>query len=199
MADNVAITAGVGTAIAADDVSSVFFQKIKLDVGGDGATVPVIGGASASGLLPVGGKAVRIAQTPTVGGAAYVAKDAVGALLTFANAARVSGGSITVDSVTVIDKSASMLSLDLYLSAATFTAPTDSSAFDPTDAELLDCIGVIPITTWADFNDNSIATRTNIGLTAVLTGTSLFGALVARSGGSLTDGDVTVTVTVTQN
>ena len=35
MADNVAITAGTGTAIAADDVSSVFYQKIKLDVGGD--------------------------------------------------------------------------------------------------------------------------------------------------------------------
>ncbi len=34
MADNVAITAGTGTAIAADDVSSVYYQKIKLDVGG---------------------------------------------------------------------------------------------------------------------------------------------------------------------
>ena len=35
MADNVAITAGSGTNIAADDVSSVFYQKVKLDVGGD--------------------------------------------------------------------------------------------------------------------------------------------------------------------
>ena len=29
MADNVAITAGSGTSIAADDVSSVFYQKVK--------------------------------------------------------------------------------------------------------------------------------------------------------------------------
>lgn len=41
MADNVAITAGTGTAIAADDVSSVFYQKVKLDYGADGATAPV--------------------------------------------------------------------------------------------------------------------------------------------------------------
>lgn len=45
MSDNVAITAGSGTNIAADDVSSVFFQKVKLDVGGDGASVPLVGTA----------------------------------------------------------------------------------------------------------------------------------------------------------
>jgi hypothetical protein len=199
MADNVAITAGAGTAVAADDVSSVYYQKVKLDVGGDGATVPVIGGASASGLLPVGGKCVAISQTPTIGTGAYVAKDAVGGLLEFANAARVSGGSITVDTVVVVDKAQVMLILDLVLFNVTLTAPTDSSVFDPTDAELATCIGVVPITTWADFSDNSMATRANIGLTGVLNGTSLFGVLVARSGGSLTNGDITVIVTVTQN
>jgi hypothetical protein len=41
MADNVAITAGSGTSIAADDVSSVYFQKVKLDIGGDGVSSPV--------------------------------------------------------------------------------------------------------------------------------------------------------------
>lgn len=35
MADNVLITAGSGTSIAADDVSSVYYQKIKLDVGAE--------------------------------------------------------------------------------------------------------------------------------------------------------------------
>jgi len=47
MADNVAVTAGVGTAIAADDVGSVFFQKIKLDLGTDGASAPALAGAGA--------------------------------------------------------------------------------------------------------------------------------------------------------
>ena len=92
-----------------------------------------------------------------------------------------------------------MLSIDLVLFNATISAPTDSSPFDPTDAELLTCVGVISITTWADFNDNSVASRFSLGLTANLAGTSLFGALVARSAGTLTNGDIQVAVTITQN
>lgn len=54
MADNVAITAGSGTAIAADDVSSVYFQKIKVDIGGDGVSVPLDGGQEAmAASIPV--------------------------------------------------------------------------------------------------------------------------------------------------
>lgn len=199
MADNVPITAGTGTNIAADDVSSVFYQRIKLDAGDDGATSPVVDKAVPTVLLPTGGKAVAITQVPTVGTAAYVAKDAVGGLLTFANAARASGGSIVVDAVCVVDKSQSMGSMELVLFNVTLTAPTDSSVFDPTDTEILTCVGVVPITIWSDFNDNSVATRSGLGLTAVLAGTSLFGVLVARSGFSLTNGDIQVMVTVTQN
>jgi len=47
MADNVAVTAGTGTAIAADDVSSVFYQKVKLDLGTDGVSAPALAGAGA--------------------------------------------------------------------------------------------------------------------------------------------------------
>lgn len=36
MADNVAITAGSGTSIAADDISSVFYQRVKIARGTDG-------------------------------------------------------------------------------------------------------------------------------------------------------------------
>lgn len=54
MADNVAITAGSGTNIAADDVSSVYYQKVKLDGGGDGATTPILAGnGTAAGALRV--------------------------------------------------------------------------------------------------------------------------------------------------
>jgi hypothetical protein len=38
MADNVAVTAGSGTSIASDDISSVQYQRIKLVSGGDGIT-----------------------------------------------------------------------------------------------------------------------------------------------------------------
>jgi len=47
MADNVPITAGAGTNIAADDVSSVFYQRVKLSLGADGVAVDAVAGAGA--------------------------------------------------------------------------------------------------------------------------------------------------------
>lgn len=49
MADNVAITAGAGTTIAADDISGVLYQRTKLAWGVDGSAVD----ASATNPLPV--------------------------------------------------------------------------------------------------------------------------------------------------
>lgn len=59
MADNIAITAGEGTAVAADDVGSVFFQKIKLDLGTDGATAPALAGA---GVVATGVQRITLAS-----------------------------------------------------------------------------------------------------------------------------------------
>lgn len=47
MADNVAVTAGSGTNIAADDISSVFYQRVKLSLGADGSAVDAVAGAGA--------------------------------------------------------------------------------------------------------------------------------------------------------
>ncbi len=55
MADNVNITQGTQTAVATDDVSSVHFQKVKLDVGGDGVSVPF---TNTIGTLQVGTVAI---------------------------------------------------------------------------------------------------------------------------------------------
>lgn len=49
MADNVAITAGSGTAIAADDIASVWHQRVKLSLGADGSAVDAVAGAGAVG------------------------------------------------------------------------------------------------------------------------------------------------------
>lgn len=43
MADNVPITPGAGANIATDDVGGVQFQKMKIDMGGDGVSVPLVG------------------------------------------------------------------------------------------------------------------------------------------------------------
>lgn len=54
MADNVAISAGTGTNIATDDVSTIHYQKIKIDGGGDGVSTPITAGQQTmANSLPV--------------------------------------------------------------------------------------------------------------------------------------------------
>lgn len=64
MADNIAITAGTGTTVATDDVGGVQYQKIKIDVGGDGASAAL----STSNPLPVSdaGGSLTVDGTVTV-------------------------------------------------------------------------------------------------------------------------------------
>jgi hypothetical protein len=47
MADNIAITAGSGTTVAADDISSVFYQRVKVSLGAEGSATDALGGAGA--------------------------------------------------------------------------------------------------------------------------------------------------------
>lgn len=143
----------------------------------------------------------RISATPTISaGSAYAAGDAVGGLLTFANAARTSGGTITVQTVVIIDKDQELAPLELVLFDRTFTATADNAAFDPSDADLANVVGVVKVSDYSSFNDNSVATRSGIGLAAKLDGTSLFGQLVVRSAPTYTaDSDITVIVQVVQD
>lgn len=54
MADNVPISAGVGTSVATDDVGGVHYQRIKLDGGADGVATPIVAGQqSMASSLPV--------------------------------------------------------------------------------------------------------------------------------------------------
>lgn len=200
MADNVAITAGAGTSIATDDVSSVHYQVIKLDAGGDGASARVIDQAVPTVLVPTGGKVIRLTATPTITAGAYVANDAVGGLLTFANAARSSGGSIIIEGITIVDEASQAAALELVLFDQTFTNTADNAAFDPTDADLANVIGVIAVSTYYTFTDNSVATRFGLGLACKLSGTSLFGQLLTRGAPTyVATDDITVILHVTQN
>ena len=47
MADNIAVTEGAGKDVATDDVGGKQYQRIKLDLGTDGATAPALAGAGA--------------------------------------------------------------------------------------------------------------------------------------------------------
>ncbi len=205
MADNVPITAGVGTSVATDDVGGVHYQRMKLHTAEADSAEPIGDtdfGASRALWVDPRPAVTRIQQTPTVSTTpAYTAKDAVGGLLTFANAARVSGGSIRVAAVQMVDKAQQMKDYDLVLFDRTVTAPTDNAAFDPTDTELGYVVGVVPLGGWTDFNDNAVC-HVPCNIVAELNGTDLFGVLVSRSATGPTfvaTSDVVVTVTVEQH
>ena len=60
MADNVSIpTAGTAAAIAADDIASVLYQRVKLSLGADGSAVDAVAGA---GVVGTGVQRVTLAS-----------------------------------------------------------------------------------------------------------------------------------------
>jgi hypothetical protein len=150
-------------------------------------------------------KTKTISVTPVVTAAgAYTAGDALGGLLTFANAAEKGRGSGVVQTVILIDNDVEEDATELHLFNQTFTATADNAAFDPSDADLANYVGSINVSagSYTAFTDNSVATVNNAGLAFELVsgGTSLFGQLVTRGTPTYaaTD-DVTVKITVLQD
>lgn len=191
MADNLTTqttapaTVPSASAIATDEISSVHYQRVKTALGPNGTHTADQAGrdlGSGSGAAYVDNRpaVTRIQVSQTTSATAYEAKDAIGGLMTFANAARVSGGSIHIEGATIVDEDDQAAAVDLVLFRSSITAPTDEAAFDPTDAELLDCIGFIRFaaTDYSRFNDNSVAHK-DCALTSTLSGTSLYGVLMA--------------------
>lgn len=202
MADNVAITAGTGTSVGTDDISGVHYQKMKVYDGTADSTNALVVDSSGRITTKASVSVLRIQVTPTVSTTpAYTAKDAVGGLMTFSNAASSSGGSCLIEAVQVVDKAQQMKDYDLILFDRTVTAPTDNAAFDPSDTELGYVVAIVPIGGWADLNDNSVHSSP-VGITALLNGTDLFGVLVSRSPTGPTfaaTSDVVVTLTVARD
>lgn len=90
MADNVAISEGSGKTIATDDVSGVQYQRIKMDVGGDGASVPLVLTGNSGIPVDVVHAPVVVVNNPT---AANLKVDASGAAVPVTD----NSGSLTVD------------------------------------------------------------------------------------------------------
>jgi hypothetical protein len=129
----------------------------------------------------VGGQGVTIALTPTVTAGAYTAGDAVGGLLTFTNAGRVSAEGSVLTDVLIVDDAGQDAELELWLFNQTFTAMSDNAAWAPSEADLENCIVVVSTvgSTWRAAGTPSVVnieTQRRIDIT----GTSLFGQLVTR-------------------
>lgn len=155
----------------------------------------------------VGGHTAFPTSTPTLSVAGqYATGDYIGPSTTptsFASAVRTSGGSGVLMSVVIADKSVTAaVALELWLFSATFTAPTDNGAWNMSDADGLNCIGVveIPTTGWYASSAGKIFTAKGISLPVKCAATSLFYALVARgTTPTWTDGDLKLTLGILQD
>lgn len=186
MADNVSITAGTGTAIAADDVSSVFYQKVKLDVGGDGATLPV---SSTANALPVKSLDDVITITCSLDTNAYADGDVLFETQEIANAVNTAGDCCILQSVVVSDIDDQGQGFDLIFFNANTSLGTENSAPDIDDTEVLTVIGRVQVGSGSfyDLGGNRVACVYGIGLLLKSgASTSLYVAGVSRGTGTYT-------------
>lgn len=173
-----------------------------------GASTASIGKLAANDGVNIGdvdivSAGTTIAQTPAITAGAYSIGDAVGGLLTFANAARESGGGGVIKDVVIVDDAGQDAELELWLFNQTFTAMADNAAWAPSEADLENLVTVISTEDsaqgWLAAGTPS-AIEIEVARRYDLAGTSLFGQLVTRGTPTFaaTD-DVTVKVALLQD
>ena len=164
-------------------------------------TIKASTGGGATGEVSVSSSGVTISQTPTVTAGAYVANDAVGGLLTFANAVRVNGGGGVIKDMIILDDAGQDSTMELWLFRETFTAMADNAPWAPSEADLRKLVAIITTGDGAWFAAGTpSAARIEASQRYDLIGTSLFGQLVTRGTPTFaaTD-DVTVIIGLLQD
>jgi hypothetical protein len=214
MADNVSISAGVGTSIATDDVSGIHYQRVKLVNGALDAADPIPGDstngldvdvtriqAGENHLGEVGGRTRVISATLTrpADTNAYAAGDAVTdstsspSQITFSNAARINNGSGVIVSATLIDSvnAGTKGQFELWLFDASVTPNNDNAAFAPSDADAAKAIGVITFGANSPGSNNAIYPAGPLSIAFQCSGgiANIFGLLVVRNAYTPTSGE----------
>lgn len=145
-----------------------------------------------------------ITITPTVTAGAYSANNAVGGLLTFTSRMFTPNKTGVLLSISIVDAASQNAALELVLFDRSFTATADNDAFAPSDADLANCLGVIPIAAgdYYTFSSNSVATIRSVGLGVKSAGTThgdlaIYGQLVTRGTPTYaTTSDIDVVLTI---
>lgn len=176
MADNLGYTAGAGTTIAADDISSVFYQRVKLSIGADGTAVD----ASAAAPVPVYGVGVTASATFTPAASSHVANDVVGGAQTFALGALSASVFMITDAELLINSgTAQATAWRLYLYNVTPPSATaDDGAWDLPSGDQASFLGYIDLGTASDLGSTQWVESHGINKTIKLSSTGVFGYLV---------------------
>lgn len=114
---------------------------------------------------------------------AYVAGEQMGALISFTDAARISGGSGVITSVVLTSYSDVVGAVDVVFFDSSVTLAADSAAFVlSADADVLKVVGMVSLAGAYDLGNQRIAQAYNLAIPYVLSGsTTLYAALIARS------------------
>lgn len=194
MADNpvVANGAGGGSAItvAGDDVAvnggaSAVVQYVKLVDGRSNGTEGLPGSLN-DGLYVTTYRESRTESVAsgglTTATTAYTAGDQVGTLFTIPNAARISGGGGLITGVKVIDASDVIGPVDVMFFDRSVTLAADNAAFAISDADALFIVGLAQLSGAFDIGNNRLAQQIPAGIPYNCNATSLYGAIITRSG-----------------
>lgn len=208
MADNVTTqsstlaTIPASTAIAADDISSVYYQRVKLTLGPNGTnTADAAGvdlGSGAGGLYVRPRLGTVIVSTPqnssglTTASTNYSPGDTLGAGWVVANAANTSGGTGTIVGVDMKDYSDIVTTLALYFFQGSVTFGTDNVAPSISDADSLKHVGEPVTVTFVDLGGVRVGGTGGLSIPYVLDGTDLYvyavaGTIAASFFGAATD------------
>lgn len=211
MADNVSITAGAGTTIAADDVGGVLHQRVKLSLGADGVANDANVGAGAvstgtlrttlasddpavtslttiSSRLPTTlAGTVQATITRPANTTAYTANDVVGGAITFATGLTSSQHAIILGADLQLQISAipsGMTSFRLYLYDVTpASAIADNAAFDFASTDRTSFLGYVDLGSPADLGSTCFCQVDGVNKKIKLNGSAnLFGYLVTNGG-----------------
>lgn len=129
----------------------------------------------------------NLQNTPTITTSAYSDGDVIGGEQSFANAVRNFNRSGVILTATIADEDDQGADIDVYIfktdPAGTYT---DNAAFDPTDADLLEIVCVIPVTTHKSFTDNGISVNTTANCAVDLAPDQTLYAVMVASGSTPT-------------
>lgn len=143
-----------------------------------------------------------VESTPTISTSIYASGDQVGGAISFSNAAASRVFTGVISSVTIIDQDKEGADFDVVFFDTSFTSSGDNNAFNPSDANNLNVICVVNLTTDASFSTNGISYATNVNCPFDLGegNTTLYAALVVRGTPTYTaTSDLTLRVGILQD
>lgn len=187
----VAITAGSGVTVAADNVGSASaptsgerIPYTKLDHGAAGSSSP----ATVANPFPVAQKLDWIQVTPVLDTSAYTSGDLLFVPIAITSAAIATGGAVELVSCIVTDEDEQNQAIDLYVTNLSTTWGTINNAVAATDALSRGLQAYIPIAAadYKDIGDAGVAmpaTSKNIGAICETSGSAnLYLVGICRSG-----------------